>query len=60
MYIHVKESNIKGKKLTSLFYNETEQLVTTVHFGATVYPDYTISPHDEERRNRYITRHKAN
>ncbi|MFM7980494.1 MAG: hypothetical protein ACKPKO_14365 [Candidatus Fonsibacter sp.] len=26
----------------------------TVHFGATGYPDYTIPPHDEERRKRYI------
>ena len=60
MYIHIKKSNINGKKLTALFYNESKQLIKTVHFGATGYLDYTISPHDEERRNIYITRHKAN
>ncbi|MFM7982730.1 MAG: hypothetical protein ACKPKO_25745, partial [Candidatus Fonsibacter sp.] len=50
MYIHIKESNISGKKFTALFYNENKQLIKTVHFGATGYPDYTIPPHDEERR----------
>ncbi|MFM7982823.1 MAG: hypothetical protein ACKPKO_26215 [Candidatus Fonsibacter sp.] len=25
----------------------------TVHFGATGYPDYTISPRDEEKRKMY-------
>jgi len=59
MYIHIKELNISGKSFTALFYNESAQLVKTVHFGATGYPDYTISPHDEEMRKN-ITRHKSN
>ena len=60
MYIQITKSNIKGKKFTDIFYNENKQPVKTVHFGAVGYPDYTIPPHDEERRKRYITRHRAN
>jgi hypothetical protein len=31
---------------------------THTKFGATGYEDYTMAPHDRERRERYRTRHK--
>ena len=31
----------------------------TIHFGAKGYSDYTINK-DDERKNRYISRHKSN
>lgn len=31
-----------------------------VDFGATGYTDYTQPPHDKERRERYLTRHRGN
>ncbi|MFM7985673.1 MAG: hypothetical protein ACKPKO_40810, partial [Candidatus Fonsibacter sp.] len=49
MYILITKSNIKGQTITTIFYNKDTQPGKTVHFGATGYPDYTISPHDEER-----------
>ena len=58
--MQITKSNIKGKKFTARFYDENKQLVKTVHFGASGYPDYTIPPHDAERINIYITRHRAN
>ncbi|MFM7982388.1 MAG: hypothetical protein ACKPKO_24015, partial [Candidatus Fonsibacter sp.] len=42
-----------------MFYDANKQLITTTHFGATGYPDYTVPPHDEEKRKRYISRHKS-
>ena len=45
--------------MTAIFYDNEKKPVKTVHFGATGYPDYAISPHDEERKNRYIKRHKT-
>ena len=52
MYIHITKSNIKGKKYTAMFYDAKKQLIKTTHFGASGYPDYTVPPHDEERRKR--------
>ena len=60
MYIQITKSNIKGKKFTAMFYDANKQLIKTTHFGASGYPDYTVPPHDEERRKRYISRHKSN
>ncbi|MFM7987032.1 MAG: hypothetical protein ACKPKO_47740, partial [Candidatus Fonsibacter sp.] len=55
MYIRITKSNIKGKKFTAMFYDANKQPIKTTHFGATGYPDYTVPPHDEEKRKRYIS-----
>ena len=45
-------------KMIAIFFDDDKNQVKTVHFGATGYLDYTIAPHDEERRKIYIKRHK--
>jgi len=52
MYYFLKESTRKGKK-----YSITPPDNKTVHFGAIGYEDYTMH-HDDERKDRYISRHK--
>jgi len=52
MYYFLKESTRKGKK-----YNITLPDNKIVHFGAIGYEDYTMH-HDDERKDRYISRHK--
>ena len=39
---------------------ENKTKIKTVHFGADGYIDYTISPHDKEKRKQYISRHRTN
>ena len=34
--------------------------ITIIHFGAEGYTDYTMPPHDKEKRKQYITRHRTN
>ena len=60
MYIKSLKAKIEFKKLTAIFYNDEKVPIKTAHFGAVGYPDYTVPPHDKERRNRYITRHRSN
>jgi len=47
-----------GKKYTAIFYNDDRSKIKTVHFGAKGYEDFTIHG-DEERKQRYIQRHKT-
>ena len=44
--------------MTALLYENEKKPVKTAHFGAAGYPDYTIYPHDEERKQRQNKRHK--
>ena len=60
MYMQITKSNIKGKKFTAMVYDANKQPIKTTQFGATGYPDYTVPPHDEEKRKRYISRHQSN
>ena len=41
-----------------MFYDNEKKPVKTINFGATGYPDYTISPRDDRRKTRCIKRHK--
>ena len=45
--------------MIAIFFDNEKMQVNTVNFGAAGYgyPNYTISPHDEERQQRYIKRH---
>ena len=52
MYVKTK-SKSEGKKMTAIFYDNDKKQIQTVNFGAAGYIDYTIAPHDEERKKRY-------
>ena len=52
MSILFSKSKLKGKKYAVLIDGKT------INFGAEGYSDYTIHK-DDERKNRYIQRHKA-
>lgn len=55
--VEIKKSTRNGKKMMAIFY-DSDKKVKTIHFGADGYSDYTIHK-DEERRQRYIDRHKS-
>jgi type III secretory pathway component EscR len=59
MYVHIKKSTNKEKKLMAIFYNNEKQKIKTTHFGASGYSDFTQHK-DEERKQRYLERHKKN
>lgn len=59
MFVKISKSKIDGKKMTATFYDENRTPIKTVHFGAEGYTDYTISPHDKEKRKQYISRHRS-
>lgn len=52
------KSTNPDKKMMAVFVNENGRTKTT-HFGAAGMSDFTIHK-DEERKKRYILRHKAN
>lgn len=56
--VDLKSSQVSGKKYTAIIY-KGEDKIKTVHFGAQGYSDFTKHK-NEERKQRYIDRHKAN
>jgi len=59
MYVDIKKSTNKEKKLMAIFYNNEKQKIKTTHFGASGYSDFTQHK-DEDRKQRYLERHKKN
>jgi hypothetical protein len=57
VYVKITPSIIDSKKYTAIFYDENKKKIKTTQFGATGYEDYTTHG-DEERKKRYIERHK--
>ena len=57
MKVIIKKSTIPKKKYTAIFY-DGEKKKKTIHFGAAGYSDF-LKHRDEERKKRYIERHKA-
>ena len=57
VFVKIQKSNIDGKKYTAVFYDENKKKIKTTNFGATGYEDYTTHG-DEERKKRYLDRHK--
>lgn len=57
--LKIVKSDVEGKKYMAIFVNKATKREKTIHFGASGYSDYTIHK-DEERKQRYIARHKAN
>ena len=41
--------------MTAIFYDKDKTSTKTIHVGATSYPDYTTTPHDEVRIYIYKT-----
>ena len=58
VYVQLKKATTKGKKYTAVFYDNSREKIATTSFGAAGYEDYTTHG-DEERKQRYIDRHKA-
>ena len=56
MYVNIKPSTSSGKKMMSIFYDETKKKVRTAHFGAVGYEDYTTHQ-DLVRKQNYLARH---
>ena len=57
VYVQLKKATTQGKKYTAVFYDDDRKKIKTTSFGATGYEDYTTHG-DEERKRRYIERHK--
>ncbi len=56
----IKKSTNPKKKLMAVFYlHKGGRKIKTTHFGQAGAPDFTTTK-DEERKKRYLTRHKAN
>jgi len=58
VYIQLKKSTNPEKKYMAIFYDEQRKKIKTTHFGSAGM-DYTKHK-DDERKNRYLTRHSAN
>jgi len=58
MRVEIKPSTSKGKKYMAIFYTGDKK-VKTVHFGSAGMSDFTKHG-DEERKQRYLDRHRKN
>lgn len=58
MFVDIKESTRKGKKMMAVFYDDEKKKIKTTHFGAIGYDDFTIH-HNEKRRADYVSRHSV-
>ena len=56
--VDIKKSTNPEKKLMAIFYDGDKKIKTT-HFGSAGMSDYTKHK-DEDRKKRYIERHKVN
>ena len=45
--------------MTAIFWDDDKVPIKAVHFGAESYDDYTVARHGEDKRARYIKRHKS-
>lgn len=59
MYVSIAPSNRIHKKYVAVFYDKDKKKVKTTHFGSSGMSDYTIHK-DDERKQRYLDRHRAN
>ena len=58
-FISLKKSTDGTHKYEATIYNETTKRNNVVKFGATGYSDYPTHK-DEERKKRYLDRHRKN
>ena len=59
VFVQLTKSDIKGKKYTAIFYDESRTKIKTTHFGSAGMSDYTKHK-DDERKELYLARHRAN
>lgn len=60
VFVQLKKSEIEGKKYTAIFYDDADRKkIKTTHFGSAGMSDYTKHK-DDERKQRYLDRHRAN
>ena len=59
VYVQIINSTRKEKKLMAKFYDDKRNKVKTSHFGSAGMSDYTKHK-DDERKERYLARHKSN
>jgi len=57
MRVEIKPSTSKGKKYMAIFFDGDKKVKTT-HFGSAGMSDFTKHG-DEERKQRYLDRHRA-
>ena len=58
VFVEIKPSTTKSKKLMAVFYDEKKKKIKTTHFGQKGFSDFTIHK-DKSRREKYLTRHRA-
>lgn len=58
-YFQLKKSTREDKKYMVIFYDDNRKKIKTTHFGASGMSDFTIHK-DEDRKQRYLDRHKTN
>ena len=59
VFVQLKKSDVSGKKYTAIFYDDARNKIRTTHFGSAGMSDYTKHK-DDERKQRYLDRHRAN
>ena len=59
VFVQLLNSKIEGKKYTLIFFDNERKKIRTTHFGSAGMSDYTKHK-DEERKQRYLERHRAN
>ena len=59
VYVELKKATTQGKKYTAIFYDDDRKKIKTTHFGSAGMSDYTKHK-DDERKQRYLARHRAN
>jgi cation diffusion facilitator CzcD-associated flavoprotein CzcO len=57
VFVEIKPSTTKAKKLMAIFYDEKKKKIKTVHFGQKGFSDFP-SHKDKSRKERYLTRHE--
>ena len=59
VFVQLKKSDVSGKKYTAIFFDDDRNKIRTTHFGSAGMSDYTKHK-DDERKQRYLDRHRAN
>ena len=59
VFVQLNKSQVSGKKYTAVFYDDDRNKIKTTHFGSAGMSDYTKHK-DDERKQRYLDRHRAN
>jgi hypothetical protein len=58
VFVQIKPSTTKAKKLMAIFYDEKRKKIKTTHFGQKGYGDFTTHK-DKSRKEKYLKRHQA-